>query len=251
MSPAAPPTDVDQIFARVRVVPVVVVEDEAQALALGAALLDGGLPIAEITFRTAGARAAIAAVTRELPELVTGAGTVINADQVDQAVDAGARFLVSPGLSVDVVRRAQHHGLPIFPGVATPSDIMAALALGLDVVKFFPAAINGGVPAIKALSAPFPGLRFVPTGGVSAANATEYLSVPSVLAVGGSWMVEKSLVEAGDFAEVTRRSARAVALAASLAPGQEAAAPAADAVPPAPAGPTAPTAPTAPVSAGK
>ncbi|KRC37641.1 bifunctional 4-hydroxy-2-oxoglutarate aldolase/2-dehydro-3-deoxy-phosphogluconate aldolase [Oerskovia sp. Root22] len=218
MSPAAPPTDLDQLFATLRVVPVVVVEDEAQALALGAALLDGGLPIAEITFRTAGARAAIAAVTRELPELVTGAGTVVNTDQVDQAVDAGARFLVSPGLSADVVRRAQHHGLPIFPGVATPSDIMAALALGLDVVKFFPAAINGGVPAIKALSAPFPGLRFVPTGGVSAANATEYLSVPSVLAVGGSWMVEKSLVEAGDFAEIARRSAQAVALAASLAP---------------------------------
>lgn len=215
MSPAAPPTDLHELFARVRVVPVVVVEDEAQALALGAALLDGGLPIAEITFRTAGARAAIAAVARELPELVTGAGTVINAEQVDQAVDAGARFVVSPGLSADVVRRAQHHGLPIFPGVATPSDIMAALALGLDVVKFFPAGINGGVPAIKALSAPFPGLRFVPTGGVSAANATEYLAVSSVLAVGGSWMVEKALVEAGDFAEVTRRSAQAVALVAS------------------------------------
>jgi 2-dehydro-3-deoxyphosphogluconate aldolase / (4S)-4-hydroxy-2-oxoglutarate aldolase len=218
MSPAAPPTDLQQLFAQVRVVPVVVVEDEAQALALGTALLEGSLPIAEITFRTAGARAAIAAVARELPELATGAGTVINAEQVDQAVDAGARFIVSPGLSADVVRRAQHHGLPVFPGVATPSDIIAAIALGLDVVKFFPAGINGGAPAIKALSAPFPGLRFVPTGGVSAANAAEYLSIPSVLAVGGSWMVEKALVEAGDYAEIARRSAEAVALAASLAP---------------------------------
>ncbi|MHA7132398.1 bifunctional 4-hydroxy-2-oxoglutarate aldolase/2-dehydro-3-deoxy-phosphogluconate aldolase [Oerskovia turbata] len=218
MSPAAPPTDLHELFAQVRVVPVVVVEDEAQALALGTALLEGGLPIAEITFRTAGARAAIAAVTRELPELATGAGTVINAEQVDQAVDAGARFIVSPGLSADVVRRAQHHGLPVFPGVATPSDIMAALALGLDVVKFFPAGINGGVPAIKALSAPFPGLRIIPTGGVSPANATEYLSVPAVLAVGGSWMVEKSLVDAGDYAEIARRSAEAVALAAAPAP---------------------------------
>jgi 2-dehydro-3-deoxyphosphogluconate aldolase/(4S)-4-hydroxy-2-oxoglutarate aldolase len=213
-SAVSPPDLVTEFMSTVGVVPVVVVDDVEQALSLGAALLEGGLPIAEITFRTAGACAAIAALTRELPELVTGAGTIVNAEQVDQAAEAGARFLVSPGLNVAVVRRAQHHGLTIYPGVATPSDIMTALALGLDVVKFFPAAINGGAPAVAALAAPFPGMRFIPTGGISAANAAEYLALRAVLAVGGSWMVEKALVAAGDWTEIARRSAAAVALAA-------------------------------------
>lgn len=202
-------------IARARVVPVVVVDDAAQGVLVASALRDGGLPVAEVTFRTAGARAAIEAIAREVPDVLVGAGTVVTAAQVDEAVDAGARFLVSPGLSAAVVRRAQELGVPVVPGVATPSDVIAALDLGLDVVKLFPANVVGGPAAVKAFSAPFPGLRFVPTGGVSAANLLDYLALPAVLAAGGSWMVDAALVRAGDTAEITRRTREAVALAAT------------------------------------
>ncbi|WP_454728902.1 bifunctional 4-hydroxy-2-oxoglutarate aldolase/2-dehydro-3-deoxy-phosphogluconate aldolase [Cellulosimicrobium protaetiae] len=204
-----------EAIARARVVPVVVVDDAEQGVLVASALRDGGLPVAEVTFRTAGARAAIEAIAREVPDVLVGAGTVVNAAQVDEAVEAGARFLVSPGLSVDVVRRAQEVGVPILPGVATPSDIIAALDLGLGAVKLFPANVVGGPAAVKAFSAPFPGLRFVPTGGVSAANLLDYLALPSVLAAGGSWMVDAALVRAGDTAEITRRTREAVELAAT------------------------------------
>ncbi|MBE9927318.1 bifunctional 4-hydroxy-2-oxoglutarate aldolase/2-dehydro-3-deoxy-phosphogluconate aldolase [Cellulosimicrobium cellulans] len=202
-------------IARARVVPVVVVDDAAQGVLVASALRDGGLPVAEVTFRTAGARAAIEAIVREVPDVLVGAGTVVTAAQVDEAVDAGARFLVSPGLSAAVVRRAQELGVPVVPGVATPSDVIAALDLGLDVVKLFPANVVGGPAAVKAFSAPFPGLRFVPTGGVSAANLLDYLALPAVLAAGGSWMVDATLVRAGDTAEITRRTREAVALVAT------------------------------------
>ncbi|WP_426311220.1 bifunctional 4-hydroxy-2-oxoglutarate aldolase/2-dehydro-3-deoxy-phosphogluconate aldolase [Cellulosimicrobium sp. E-16] len=204
-----------EAIARARVVPVVVVDDAEQGVLVASALRDGGLPVAEVTFRTAGARAAIEAIAREVPDVLVGAGTVVNAAQVDEAVEAGARFLVSPGLSVDVVRRAQEVGVPILPGVATPSDIIAALDLGLGAVKLFPANVVGGPAAVTAFSAPFPGLRFVPTGGVSAANLLDYLALPSVLAAGGSWMVDAALVRAGDTAEITRRTREAVELAAT------------------------------------
>jgi len=196
-----------------RVVPVVVVDGPDDGVAVTRALVAGGLPVAEITFRTAGARDAVAAVADQLPDVLVGAGTVVNVRQVDDAVAAGARFLVSPGLSRTVVERAHEHGVPIVPGVATPTEIVAALDLGLDVVKLFPAGVLGGVDAVKALAAPFPDLRFVPTGGISAASAPEYLAQRSVLAVGGSWMVDKALVAAGDWGEVTRRTAEAVTLA--------------------------------------
>ncbi|MBD5786963.1 bifunctional 4-hydroxy-2-oxoglutarate aldolase/2-dehydro-3-deoxy-phosphogluconate aldolase [Cellulosimicrobium terreum] len=209
-------TSVLEQIERARVVPVVVVDDADEGLGVAASLRDGGLPVAEVTFRTAGAGAAIAAIARELPDVLVGAGTVITPAQVDEAVDAGARFLVSPGLSAPVVRRAQEVGVPILPGVATPSDIIAALDLGLKAVKLFPANVVGGPGAVKAFSAPFPGLRFVPTGGVSAANLLDYLALPSVLAAGGSWMVDRALVRAGDWAEITRRTREAVELAASL-----------------------------------
>ncbi|MDQ8040833.1 bifunctional 4-hydroxy-2-oxoglutarate aldolase/2-dehydro-3-deoxy-phosphogluconate aldolase [Cellulosimicrobium sp. XJ-DQ-B-000] len=202
-------------IARARVVPVVVVDDAAQGVLVASALRDGGLPVAEVTFRTAGARAAIEAIAREVPDVLVGAGTVVTAAQVDEAVDAGARFLVSPGLSAAVVRRAQELGVPVVPGVATPSDVIAALDLGLEVVKLFPANVVGGPAAVKAFSAPFPGLRFVPTGGVSAANLLDYLALPAVLAAGGSWMVDAALVRAGDTVEITRRTREAVALAAT------------------------------------
>ncbi|QUB98156.1 MULTISPECIES: bifunctional 4-hydroxy-2-oxoglutarate aldolase/2-dehydro-3-deoxy-phosphogluconate aldolase [Cellulosimicrobium] len=211
MSPLGPLEGI----ARARVVPVVVVDDAAQGVLVASALRDGGLPVAEVTFRTAGARAAIEAIAREVPDVLVGAGTVVTAAQVDEAVDAGARFLVSPGLSAAVVRRAQELGVPVVPGVATPSDVIAALDLGLDVVKLFPANVVGGPAAVKAFSAPFPGLRFVPTGGVGAANLLDYLALPAVLAAGGSWMVDAALVRAGDTAEITRRTREAVALAAT------------------------------------
>ncbi|WP_175007959.1 bifunctional 4-hydroxy-2-oxoglutarate aldolase/2-dehydro-3-deoxy-phosphogluconate aldolase [Cellulosimicrobium sp. TH-20] len=211
MSPLGPLEGI----ARARVVPVVVVDDAVQGVLVASALRDGGLPVAEVTFRTAGARAAIEAIARDVPDVLVGAGTVVTAAQVDEAVDAGARFLVSPGLSAGVVRRAQELGVPVVPGVATPSDVIAALDLGLDVVKLFPANVVGGPAAVTAFSAPFPGLRFVPTGGVSAANLLDYLALPAVLAAGGSWMVDAALVRAGDTAEITRRTREAVALAAS------------------------------------
>ena len=197
-----------------RLVPVVVVDGAGQGARLADALVAGGLPVAEITLRTSGGIDAIRAVAQGQPDVVVGAGTVTTAAQVDAVVEAGARYIVSPGLSDAVVRRSQEHGVPVLPGVATPTEIIRALDLGVDVVKLFPASVVGGPAAIRAFSAPFPGLRFVPTGGVSAANLGEYLALAPVLAVGGSWMVEKALVAAGEWDEITRRTAEAVALAA-------------------------------------
>ncbi|MBE1877388.1 bifunctional 4-hydroxy-2-oxoglutarate aldolase/2-dehydro-3-deoxy-phosphogluconate aldolase [Myceligenerans pegani] len=214
-----PTRSVLERLGRARVVPVVVVDDAEQGLGVARALDDGGLPVAEVTFRTSGARAAIEAITAEHPGMLVGAGTVVNPRQVDQAVAAGATFLVSPGLSAPVVRAAQEAGVPILPGVATASDIMAALDLGITTVKLFPAGVVGGPGAIKALSGPFGQVTFVPTGGVSAANLPDYLGLPSVLAVGGSWMVDQKLVAAGDWAEMTRRTAEAVAVATDLPEG--------------------------------
>lgn len=203
---------ITETLAAARIIPVVVIDDPDHAVPLGRALLDGGLDVIEVTYRTAAAQAALTAL-QGLPELVVGAGTVVRPEQVDSAVDAGAQFLVSPGLSVLVVERAQEVGIPILPGIATPSDIMAALTLGLDLVKVFPAATVGGPSAVKALSAPFPGLRVMPTGGICAATVGDYLALPSVIAVGGSWMVERSLIEAEDWGEITRRTIEAVELA--------------------------------------
>ncbi len=197
-----------------RVVPVVVLDDPATADARGAALVVGGLPVAAATFRTPEA----AAVLRRLAErddLVVGAGTVLTARQVDEALDAGARFVVSPGLSADVVRRCQEAGVPVIPGISTPSEIMQALDLGLDTVKFFPAEANGGLPTIKALAAAFPHVRFMPTGGITVESAPAYLAHPSVAAVGGSWMVAGDLLRDGRWDEVARRCASSTALYAA------------------------------------
>lgn len=194
-----------------------VVLDRAQdAAPLGRALLAGGLPCAEVTFRTPAAAEAIRELAAD-PRLLVGAGTVVRADQVDIAVAAGAAFVVSPGFSLAVVRRCQQVGVPVLPGVATPSEVMMALDAGLAAVKFFPAEANGGVSALKALSAPFGGMRFVPTGGITAGNLSAYLAVSSVLAVGGSWMVAPALIAAGDFDEVARLTSEAVALVGAKA----------------------------------
>ncbi|GAB2453792.1 bifunctional 4-hydroxy-2-oxoglutarate aldolase/2-dehydro-3-deoxy-phosphogluconate aldolase [Xylanimonas ulmi] len=206
-------TVLDRIAA-LRIVPVVVVDGADEGARLADALVAGGLPVAEITLRLPGALDALRAVAAEQPDVLVGAGTVVTADQVDEVVEAGAKFLVSPGTFEPVVRRAHELGVPILPGVATASDVMRALDLGVRVVKLFPASIAGGPAAIKALSAPFGQVRFMPTGGVNAANLHDYLDLPSVIAAGGSWMVERPLVTAGDWAEITRRTAQAVALAA-------------------------------------
>ena len=200
-----------------RVVPVVVIDDPARADDLGAALAAGGLPVAEVTFRTPDA----ADVLRRLAgrgDLVVGAGTVVTAAQVDQAAAAGACFVVSPGLSRAVVTRCQELGLPVLPGVSTATEVIAALDLGLDTVKFFPAEACGGLGTVKALSAAFPSVRFVPTGGITAASAPAYLEHRAVAAVGGSWMVAPDLLAAGRWDDVAARCADAVRLYAPSTP---------------------------------
>ncbi len=203
--------DVLSALSASRLVPVVVLDDAADANPLAEALVAGGLPVAEVTFRTAAAQDSIRAMA-DRGDILVGAGTVLTPDQVDQAVTAGASYVVSPGLSRAVVERCQEHGVLALPGAVTATEIQAALELGLTTVKFFPAGTSGGAPAIAALAAPFGDLRFVPTGGIGPKNLHEYLAVPAVAAVGGSWMVPRAMVKAGDFAEITRLTAQAVAL---------------------------------------
>ena len=192
-------------------VPVVVLESAGDAAPLGEALVAGGIPVAEVTFRTAAAPDAIAVMAKR-PDMLVGAGTVINAAQVDRAVEAGARFIVSPGLLPEVVHRCRERGVTVVPGTVTPSEIMQALSLGLDTLKFFPASTYGGTAALKALGAPFPQVRFIPTGGVSADNLADYLALPNVAAIGGSWMVSPSLIRAGRFDEIAELSRQAMAV---------------------------------------
>lgn len=205
-------TEILDRIGAARLVPVVVLDDAASAAPLAEALAAGGLPVAEVTFRTAAAVESIRAMSAN-PDMLVGAGTVLTPEQVDAAVDAGASYIVSPGLSVPVVRRCAERGVLALPGAVTATEVQAALSEGLTAVKFFPAATSGGAPAIKALSAPFGDLRFVPTGGIGPANLSDYLSIEAVLAVGGSWMVPRSDIAAGDFAKVTSLTAEAVALA--------------------------------------
>jgi 2-dehydro-3-deoxyphosphogluconate aldolase / (4S)-4-hydroxy-2-oxoglutarate aldolase len=195
-----------------RLVPVVVLDDAADAGPLAAALVAGGLPIAEVTFRTAAAADAIRAMA-DRGDMLVGAGTVLTSKQVDQAVAAGASYVVSPGLSRQVVERCHEHGVLALPGAVTATEVQAALELGLTTVKFFPAGTSGGASAISALTAPFSDVQFIPTGGIGPTNLHEYLAIPSVVAVGGSWMVPRDVIRAGDFARITELTAEAVALA--------------------------------------
>ena len=194
------------------VVPVVVLEDAELAVPTAKALLKGGINAMEITFRTAAAKASIAKVAAEVPEMIVGAGTVVNVQQVHDAVEAGAKFVVSPGSDGEVIAEAMKLGVPITPGVVTPSEIMLGLKLGLKVFKFFPAESFGGIKTIKALSGPFPQIEFLPTGGINQSNAAEYFKNPKILAVGGSWMVSKDMINAGDFDGIAEKSAAATAL---------------------------------------
>jgi 2-dehydro-3-deoxyphosphogluconate aldolase / (4S)-4-hydroxy-2-oxoglutarate aldolase len=198
-------------IGRAGIVPVVVIDDPADAPALVGALVEGGLPIAEFTFRTPAAADAIEAAIEAYPEALIGAGSVVLPSQVDAALAAGADFIVSPGMESGIVTRTQAAGALALPGCATPTDLMVARQLGLDVVKFFPAEASGGLAMIKAIAAPFPGLRFVPTGGINTANLEDYLVDPRILAVGGSWMVEAKMVRAHEWNGITAATRQAVA----------------------------------------
>lgn len=205
----------DNVLSRLgelKLIPVVKIENAADAVPLGEALLEGGLPVAEITFRTDAAEEAIAALSAELPELLVGAGTVLKIIQVQRAIDAGAKFIVAPGFNPRIVSYCVENAYPITPGVNSPTQIEAALEYGLEVVKFFPAEASGGLAMLKAMSAPYSGVRFIPTGGISAANVQDYLGHPSVLACGGSWMVKPELIKAGNFSEITKLCREAVAI---------------------------------------
>lgn len=175
---------------KIRVLPVVVLKSVDETIPTMTALRDGGIPAAEITFRTACAADAIRLAAKTFPDMAIGAGTVINADQAKKALEAGAQFVVSPGLSASVAAVCREAGVPYFPGCATPTEIMQALELGITTVKFFPASVYGGLAAIKALSAPFPQVRFLPTGGVNETNLPEFLACPAIAAVGGSFMMK-------------------------------------------------------------
>ncbi len=192
------------------IVPVIVIDDATDAVPLARALTDGGLPCAEVTFRTAAARESIAAISKAMPEMLVGAGTVLTTEQAQAAVESGAKFIVAPGLNPKVVEYCLARSIPVTPGVATPSDVETAIELGLTVVKFFPAEASGGASYLKAMSAPYKGMRFIPTGGVDETNLLAYLKIPSVLACGGSWMVKNELIATKQFDEIARLTKRAV-----------------------------------------
>ena len=199
-------------IGELKIVPVVAIQDAKDAKPLGDALLAGGLACAEITFRTAAAQDAIKIMSANKDALV-GAGTVLKVDQVKAAVDAGAQFIVSPGFNPQVVGYCVENNIPITPGISNPTDIEMALDFGLEVVKFFPAEAFGGIKTLKAISAPYGMMRFIPTGGIDANNLLDYLSFSKVLACGGSWMVKSDFISNGDFDKITKLTSEAVNLA--------------------------------------
>lgn len=202
----------NNLIAQYGVVPVVVLEDEKDALPLAEALVKGGLPVAEVTFRTAAAEGSIKAMCEAYPEMLVGAGTVLSVEQVDRALKAGARFIVTPGFDEEVVDYCIANNIPVYPGTVTPSEVTKAVKRGLNICKFFPAEQYGGVSTIKALSAPFTTVKFMPTGGVSAKNLKDYLSCSKIVACGGSWMVKSDLIKAHEFDKIRELTAEAVAL---------------------------------------
>lgn len=199
-------------IGEVGIIPVVVLNDPKDAEPLAKALIDGGLPCAEVTFRTDAAEESIRIMTAKYPELFVGAGTVLTKEQVDRAIDAGAKFIVSPGLNPVVVQHCIDRGIAICPGVCTPSEIEMALGFGLDTVKFFPAEPSGGLGFIKAIAAPYTTLKFMPTGGISAGNVRDYLAYDRILACGGSWMVKGDLIRSGNFEKITELVREAAAI---------------------------------------
>jgi 2-dehydro-3-deoxyphosphogluconate aldolase/(4S)-4-hydroxy-2-oxoglutarate aldolase len=198
------------------VVPVIALPDTGLALDLAQALMDGGLACAEVTFRTDAAAAALPLIRDRFPGLLLGAGTVLTIRQADVAIDAGAQFIVAPGFSPAIVDHVLGRGVPMIPGIATPSDIQIALTHDVELLKFFPAEQFGGAGTIKAFAGPYPQVHFIPTGGITPANLRLYLALPQVVACGGSWMVKSELLEARDFAAVTRLAREAVAIVAEV-----------------------------------
>ena len=196
-------------LGKIGIVPVVVLDDAKDAENLGRALMEGGLPCAEVTFRTAAAEESIRILSEKFPEMIVGAGTVLTIEQVDRAVKAGAKFIVSPGTNPKVVDYCVKNNIPITPGTCTPSNVETALEFGLDVVKFFPAEPSGGLNFIKAIAAPYVGVKFMPTGGINAKNVRDYLAYDRIIACGGSWMVTKDLIKAGDFEQIKKLTAEA------------------------------------------
>lgn len=201
--------EVMERFYNTGVVPVVVLEDAQDAVPTAEAMLAGGVDIMEITFRTAAARDSIAAVAEKCPDMLVGAGTVVTLEQCKAAVEAGAKFIVSPGYSEEVVSWCVENGIAVTPGCVTPTEIMQAMGHGLKVIKFFPANVYGGLTAMKALSGPFVGLKFIPTGGVNNKNLAEYLEAPFIQAVGGSWLCPKADISAHNFETITALCAEA------------------------------------------
>jgi 2-dehydro-3-deoxyphosphogluconate aldolase / (4S)-4-hydroxy-2-oxoglutarate aldolase len=198
------------------VVPVVTISQVEETDNLCRALLDGGLGVIEVTFRTDVAKDVIHRISKRHPSMLVGAGTVINIEQAKQAVKAGARFIVTPGFSVPVVDWCISQGIPVTPGIETPSEIIEALTWGLNVVKFFPAEAAGGVQMLRAISAPFRNVMFIPTGGINPKNLTDFLQMPEVLACGGSWLTNRALIENRKFGEITRLSREALDLVRSV-----------------------------------
>jgi 2-dehydro-3-deoxyphosphogluconate aldolase / (4S)-4-hydroxy-2-oxoglutarate aldolase len=201
-------------LAAMGVVPVVTIDDASRGPDLATALARGGLPLAEITFRTDAAAGAIAAIRGSVPDVLVGAGTVLDPATVDRAIEAGAEFVVAPGFNPAVVDRCLERGIAVMPGVATPTEIEMALARGLNLLKFFPAEAMGGIAYIKAVAAPYRMVRFVPTGGVSAASLASYLAVPAVAACGGTWIATAEAIREGRWDEIVRLAAEAVAIVA-------------------------------------
>ena len=201
----------DQI-ASYGVVPVVVLNDAKDAEPLAQALVEGGLPVAEVTFRTDAAEESIKIMSTKYPDMLVGAGTVLTKEQVDRAIGAGAKFIVSPGFDPEIVDYCLEKGYPVYPGIITPSELAQAVKRGLEVVKFFPAEQFGGVSTIKALAAPYTQVKFMPTGGVNAKNLPDYLGFNKIIACGGSWMVKGDLVKAGEFDKIKEMTAEAVKL---------------------------------------
>ena len=197
-------TEMMKQLQKIGIIPVVVLDRAEDALPLAECLMEGGLPCAEVTFRTAAAEESIRQIAKAYPEMIVGAGTVLTTEQADRAIGAGAKFIVSPGFNPKVTEYVLKKGVPMTPGVCTPTEIEAALQFDLDVLKFFPAEPAGGLKMIKALAAPYVGVSFMPTGGISAANVRDYLAYDRIVACGGSWMVNGKLVKEGNFAEIKR-----------------------------------------------
>lgn len=201
---------------KIKIVPIVVIHDENDAAPLARALYNGGIPCAEVTFRTKAAEKSIRIMTEQFPDMLIGAGTVLTSEQADLAVSAGAKFIVSPGFNPDVVKHCVKKKIPIIPGINNPSGIEAALSFGINTVKFFPSVPSGGLDMIKALAAPYPQVKFMPTGGINPKNFTSFLEFEKVFACGGSWMVKEELIKEGKFDEIEHLASEAVAAASKV-----------------------------------